>query len=180
LGLPTPHLLSGLVLSIIFGMWVSSIMITCPRHPRLIIQIWVTVSSDLYTFCSSRLLLTLHALCSYFAPIFLKMFLFPVIRVDAIFLVSVQVSQPYSMIALNGCTIAQAVSRWLPTVAVRVWSCGICGGQSGAGAGFLWVVQFPLPIFIPPIAPQSPSSIIWGLYNRPEVAAVPVDLVPPH
>jgi hypothetical protein len=27
--------------------------------------------------------------------------------------------------------------------------------------------------FIPPIAPQSPSSIIWGLYNRPEVAAVP-------
>jgi hypothetical protein len=21
---------------------------------------------------------------------------------------------------------------------------------------------FPLPIFIPPIAPQSPSSIIWG------------------
>jgi hypothetical protein len=24
------------------------------------------------------------------------------------------------------------------------------------------------------------SSIIWGLYNRPEVAAVPRDLVPPH
>jgi hypothetical protein len=33
---------------------------------------------------------------------------------------------------------------------------------------------------MPPIAPQSPSSIIWGLYNRPEVAAVPRDLVPPH
>jgi hypothetical protein len=55
-----------------------------------------------------------------------------------------------------------------------------CGGQSGAGAGFLRVLRFPLPIFIPPIAPQSPSSIIWGLYNRPEVAAVPRDLVPPH
>jgi hypothetical protein len=64
----------------------------------------------------------------------------------------------------------------------RYWrfSCGICGGQSGAGAGFLRVLRFPLPIFIPSIAPQSPSSIIWGLYNRPEVAAVPRDLVPPH
>jgi hypothetical protein len=50
----------------------------------------------------------------------------------------------------------------------------------GAGSGFLRVLRFPLPIFIPPIARQSPSSIIWGLYNRPEVAAVPVDLVPSH
>jgi hypothetical protein len=37
---------------------------------------------------------------------------------------------------------------------------------------------FPLPIFIPPISPQSPSPIIWGWYNRPVVAAVPK--VPPH
>jgi hypothetical protein len=40
-----------------------------------------------------------------------------------------------------GRAIAQAVSRWLPTsaarVRARVWSCGISGGQSGAGAGFL-------------------------------------------
>jgi hypothetical protein len=73
--------------------------------------------------------------------------------------------------------IAQAVSRWLPTAAARVrarvWSCGICGGQSGAEADFLRVLRFPLPIFIPASVPQSPSSIIWGLYNRPEVAAVP-------
>jgi hypothetical protein len=48
----------------------------------------------------------------------------------------------------------------------------ICAGQSGAGAGFLRVLWFPLPIFIPPIAPQSSSLIIWGWYNRPEVAAV--------
>jgi hypothetical protein len=27
-------------------------------------------------------------------------------------------------------------------------------GQSGAGAGFLRVLRFPLPIFIPPIAPK--------------------------
>jgi hypothetical protein len=66
----------------------------------------------------------------------------------------------------KGRAIAQAVSRWLPTAAAcvraRVWSSGICGGQNCAGAGFLRVLRFPLPIFIPPIAPQSPSSIIWG------------------
>jgi hypothetical protein len=59
---------------------------------------------------------------------------------------------------VNGRAIAQAVSRWLPTAAVRVrarvWLSGICGGQNGAGAGFLRVLRFPLPIFIPPIAPQ--------------------------
>jgi hypothetical protein len=76
--------------------------------------------------------------------------------------------------------IAQAVSRRLPTAAARVraWvrSCAICGGQSGTGVGFLRVLRFPLPIFIPPIAPQSPSSIFWGWYNRPVVAAVPSGL----
>jgi hypothetical protein len=76
---------------------------------------------------------------------------------------------------LNDRTIAQAVSRWLPTAAARVRSrvsSGICGGQSGAGAGSLRVLRFPLPIFIPPIAQKSPSPIIWGWYNRLEVAAV--------
>jgi hypothetical protein len=34
--------------------------------------------------------------------------------------------------------------------------------RSGAGAGFLRVLRFPLPIFIPPISPQSPSPITWG------------------
>jgi hypothetical protein len=62
--------------------------------------------------------------------------------------------------------IAQAVSRWLPTAAARVraqvWSSGICGGQSGVGAGFLRVLRFPLPIFIPPNSPpsQSPGVVI--------------------
>jgi hypothetical protein len=42
--------------------------------------------------------------------------------------------------------------------------------------GFLRVLRFPLPIFIAPTAPQSPSSIIWGWYNRPIVAAVPSGL----
>jgi hypothetical protein len=57
-----------------------------------------------------------------------------------------------------GRTKAQAVSRWLPTAAAwvraRVWSSGICGGPSGAGEGFLRVLRFPLPIFIPPTSPS--------------------------
>jgi hypothetical protein len=57
----------------------------------------------------------------------------------------------------------------------RVLSCGICGGQSGAGAGFLRVLRFPLPIFIPSITKQSPSTM-WGWYNGPIVAAVPSGL----
>jgi hypothetical protein len=56
-----------------------------------------------------------------------------------------------------GRAVAQAVSRWLPTAAagVRVRAaCGVYGGQSGIGAGFLRVLRFPLPI-IPPISPLS-------------------------
>jgi hypothetical protein len=63
----------------------------------------------------------------------------------------------------------QTVSHWLPTLAAWVRaqakSCGICDGQSGTGAGFLRVLQFPLPILIPSTAPY--SSIIRGWYNMP-------------
>jgi hypothetical protein len=45
--------------------------------------------------------------------------------------------------------------------------------KSGAGAGFLRELRFPLPIYIPPIYPQSPSPITRGWYNKPVVAAVP-------
>jgi hypothetical protein len=61
------------------------------------------------------------------------------------------------LLAVLGRAIAQAVSRWFPTAAARVQSqvrsCGICGGQSVTGAGFLRVLRFPLPILIPPTAP---------------------------
>jgi hypothetical protein len=55
-----------------------------------------------------------------------------------------------------GRAIVQAVSRRLPTAAVQVRvqvrSCGICGGQSSTGAGFIRVLLFPLQILIPPTA----------------------------
>jgi hypothetical protein len=60
-------------------------------------------------------------------------------------------------VTLPGRAVAQEVSHWLPTAAARVHvqaACGVCGGQSGTGAGFLRVLQFPLPI-IPPISPSS-------------------------
>jgi hypothetical protein len=59
---------------------------------------------------------------------------------------------------------AQAVSRRLLTAVARVRaqirSCEDCGGQSGIGVGFLRVLQFLLPILIPPTAPHSSSYII--------------------
>jgi hypothetical protein len=71
--------------------------------------------------------------------------------------------------ALPGRAIAQAVSRRFPTsaapVRALVRSCGICGGQSGTGAGFLRELRFSLPILIPPSAPQS-SSIVRGSLDQ--------------
>jgi hypothetical protein len=56
-----------------------------------------------------------------------------------------------------GRAVAQAGSRWLPTATSLVCvlaACGVCGGQSGTGAGFLRVLRLPLSI-IPPIYPSS-------------------------
>jgi hypothetical protein len=79
-----------------------------------------------------------------------------------------------------GRAVVQAVSRRFPTaearVRARVWSFGIYGEQSGAGVVFLRVFRFPLPIFTPSTALQSPSSITRIWYNRPIIAAVPSGL----
>jgi hypothetical protein len=80
----------------------------------------------------------------------------------------------------NACFLFRGLGRH---TVVQVWlnftgALGLRAPPYGAGAGFLQVLRFPLPIFIPPIAPQSTSSIIWDLYNRPEVAAVPSGLSP--
>jgi hypothetical protein len=62
-------------------------------------------------------------------------------------------------------------SHWILTAAnwvqSQVRSCGIFGGQSGTGAGFLQVLWIPLPICIPSTAPHSSPCIIQGWYNEP-------------
>jgi hypothetical protein len=61
-------------------------------------------------------------------------------------------SSGYRVIAQGG------YSSELLTAAARVRSqfksCGICGGKSGIGEGFLRVLWFPLPILISPISPH--------------------------
>jgi hypothetical protein len=68
-----------------------------------------------------------------------------------------------------GRAISPAVRRRLPPAATRIRSPlksrGICGAQSGTGAGFLRIIWFPLPFLIPPNPPY--SSIILAWYNRP-------------
>jgi hypothetical protein len=53
-------------------------------------------------------------------------------------------------------------SRRLPTAAARVQTRGLVMwdfvmGKSGAGAGFLRELRFPLPIYIPSASPRSSS-----------------------
>jgi hypothetical protein len=87
-------------------------------------------------------------------------------------------------ICKHGRTIAEAVSRWLPTAAAwvqsRVWSSGICGGQSGVWAGFLRVLRFPLP-FIPPNFPfsQSPGAGTIGQLVADVPSGPSLDSSPP-
>jgi hypothetical protein len=76
-----------------------------------------------------------------------------------------------------GHAVAQVVSHRHPTMAAQVWawvrSCGISGGQSGAGAAFLCVLQFPLAKHS---TDCSTLIIIWGWYKRPVVCLVLLNL----
>jgi hypothetical protein len=60
---------------------------------------------------------------------------------------------------LSICLILTAAAR----VRSRVWSSGICGGQSGAGAGFFRVLRFPLPIFEPTIPATERTETVHAL-----------------
>jgi hypothetical protein len=59
----------------------------------------------------------------------------------------VHIIQAIQLMLWNGCAIAQAVVRRLPTAAARVGaqirSCGIYSGQSDTGASFSWYFGFP-------------------------------------
>jgi hypothetical protein len=79
---------------------------------------------------------------------------------------------------------AQTVSRRhliaVARIRCQVRSCGIYGGQSGTGVGFLRILRFPLPILIPTTAPHSPPFIIRGWYNRPNSGRRSKWTVSPH
>jgi hypothetical protein len=76
----------------------------------------------------------------------------------------------------TGRAVAQAVSRWRPGFEPGSGHVGFVVDKVALGQVFSEYFGFPMPIFIPPISPQSPLSIIWGWYNRPVVAAVPSGL----
>jgi hypothetical protein len=63
-----------------------------------------------------------------------------------------------------GRAIAQAVNRRLPTAA-GMWY--FVMDKSGAGAGFLSELRFPLPIYIPSASPLSPEAGTIG-QERPQ------------
>jgi hypothetical protein len=65
--------------------------------------------------------------------------------------------------------LAEVVSSRVPTTAscirFQVGTCGIFGGQSGTRAGFLEVLQFLLPVFIPPSASYSLIIVSSTIYR---------------
>jgi hypothetical protein len=64
-------------------------------------------------------------------------------------------------------TKAMPQLRWLfaalPTASAWIRSqvrlCGLCCGRNGTGAGFLWVLRFPLPVIIPENAGRRGSLV---------------------
>jgi hypothetical protein len=72
--------------------------------------------------------------------------------------------------------------QWRQGFEPRIWTCGICAGQSGTEVGFLRVLRIPLPILIPPTA-----SHIFIIIYHPELvqwvkqwSTYQVDSVSPH
>jgi hypothetical protein len=87
----------------------------------------------------------------------------------------------YAYVDMLGRAIAQAVSRWLPTAVVRGSSPGLVMwnfvvDKVALGQVFSEYFGFPCQSSFHQLLQKLSSSIIWGLYNMPKVAAVPRDL----
>jgi hypothetical protein len=80
--------------------------------------------------------------------------------------------------------ISQVVSRWLPTAVIRGSSLGLVMwdfvvDKVALGQVFSEYFGLPCQSSFHHLLQKSSSSIIWGLYNRPEVATVPRNLAGP-
>jgi hypothetical protein len=87
----------------------------------------------------------------------------------------------HCLTSIVGRAIAQAASRWLPTAAAGGSNPGLVMwdfvvDKVALGQVFSEYFGFPCHSSFHQLLQKSSSSIIWGLYNRPEVAAVPRDL----
>jgi hypothetical protein len=71
----------------------------------------------------------------------------------------------------EGRATAQPILADAVRVRSQVRSCRICGGRSGTRAGIVRVLQFLLPIFIPPAAPYS------FIYHRCRIVLTPTTSV---
>jgi hypothetical protein len=75
-----------------------------------------------------------------------------------------------------GRAIALAVSRRLSNAKARVRfhvrSCGIFSGKSGAKAGFLGALRFPLPILIPSNDPHNGVRLLRNVLIKTQTKAV--------
>jgi hypothetical protein len=91
-----------------------------------------------------------------FIPIFMKL--------DEVILELLQIE----FTCIKGCVIAQAVSSWLPTAAVRVrarvWQVGFVVDKVALGQVFSEYFGFPMPNFTPSNSPslQSPGADTIG------------------
>jgi hypothetical protein len=64
-----------------------------------------------------------------------------------------------------GCAIFRRVPTATAQVEYQARSRGICGGQSGSGAGILRVLRIPLPVLIPPSVAHSLIILSPTLYT---------------
>jgi hypothetical protein len=67
--------------------------------------------------------------------------------------------EPATSLVFSENSFSLILNYTTPALVSRASTYRICDGQIGARRDFLRVLLFPLPIFVPPIAAQSPSSV---------------------